>query len=302
MTHRTARRISWLALFSTALAFGCRRGAPATQIARMEAGALPQGCTTAGRADLLALGPAVDILRSGLESALKGTALPTLDAHNGVRRASFCKLAKGTSARTDFILVLGGEVRPDALAALAASDGSEPTSSIEGTPVVARGGLWVARRTARDGSSEVILASDLDRMRVALVGPAGSYALDESAALAITIDAGDLPSRSGRNGPAGGNGLDAVRAVNISVLAGAAGLVGRFSIGEQVAAERLARDLRPLIAGLANRLGIATHTSPRVLTEVERGDVVARIELPPGTLEMLASSLASLRARSTLPR
>jgi hypothetical protein len=86
-----------------------------------------------------------------------------------------------------------------------------------------------------------------------------------------------------------------VSELRIALSPGATALVARFVVGDATISQRLASDLQPALTLMVRQLVGANSPPPKVSTSVDATDVVTRVELPPGTLESLASRMATAR-------
>lgn len=282
------------ALVVIALACSCRRGRDlGAKPPGLPEGSLPAGCAAVVTVDTAALGSVAEIVWETVgRVGVNGAALGGIDLRRDVRLLSYCRLSKMATGRSGFVLVVNGRIPPEITRDLlkSASEGIV-VETIGGTQALGRGDVWMARRVAQGGQGELVIASGRELFRRALVGPAGTYRVEPGVAVSLVANYDQLPGvLREATGPAATDRM-AIQEVALAIPVGLNVLNGRFVVGDPAIAGRLAGNLRPIVAGLANKLGIATMSSPRVSTEVEGTDVVAHIELPSGALEMFALSL-----------
>ncbi len=262
-------------------------------------GTLPSGCGIVASLDPVALGPFAESLKTaGASQVLANPVLARIDLTRDLRRVSYCKLSGTGHAKPGFIVLLSGQIPGDFVDRLAQDSKQRLVREVwAGASVAGRDGFWIGRRAQdhQGSAEEVAIASDRESLRAAFTGAAGTYHLDASAPLSIVVDGSQvrafLPSSRGPRK----SGLEAVSELRITLSPGATALIALFVVGDATISQRLASDLQPALTLMVRQLVGANSPPPKVSTSVDATDVVTRVELPPGTLESLASRMATAR-------
>jgi hypothetical protein len=286
-----------LAMVAIALA-GCKNTSRVSSVVEKTpdlVGTLPQGCAIAATFDSSASSPVRNALKAILASGnLRGMSNTVLDLQKDVTRVRYCKVSDTASGNASFILALSGNVPAGVADVLPADRGSVETDTIGKVSIVGHNGLWAARR-GLSVSGDLLLASDRNLLRAALEGSPGVYDLDFSTPFSAFVAGSELSSaRPGTNEQP--SSLEAVREMKVVLSPDTAFIQVRLILNNQAVSERLAKDISPILSALVRRLTGAGRPVPDVIVTNTGGDIVARVELPPGSLEALTTGIAKRRA------
>jgi hypothetical protein len=298
MPHTMFRSYALASLTAVCLCFGCARKQPAAppSAAVVDEGALAADCAMVARVDFAGLGRLGPMMRQAMAPELaRGIALAGLDTNN-LQRAVYCRRPK--SAGGGFAAAIVGNI-PGDIVQRAAARSQAGVADVNGVPVAASAGSWIARRTTRTGPSELIIASTRDELARMLFGPVAPYPLDTTVPFFVQISQSEVQKHLPSASASEGSPATAIRGMTVSVLPGGEVAVIRLVVGDAALSERLARSYEPIVSTMIARLAPRGGPPPDVSLKPENGDVVARIQLPAGMLDALAARVGSPRA--TLP-
>jgi hypothetical protein len=287
----------------------CRKAAPPRARSLNPEGSLPAGCAVAATVDRVALGQLGEVANALMSSTgMRDAMLTGVDLKRDVRWVRFCRMPSENgrpSKSGSFVTLLSGSIPANALDAAAARSpsGTVKREELDGVPIVGTDRAWVARRGARGDVGELVMSNDRELLRKALFAAPGSYVTEPSAPLSMVMAPSML---AGMISPPEGAGaqpsaMAAVEEVRINLAAGATGLVVHFVVGDQDKAARLAHELAPVIPALVRQMIGARGPMPGISINTSNKDVIARIEIPPGSLDAFAQRIGATRAARARP-
>jgi len=216
-----------------------------------------------------------------------------VDFRRDIHHVRYCQVDADTPTPR-FLLLLAGDISPTVLEAVAARPNEKwDREQIGDSPVVSHGAFWAAYRGAAGQGGELLLANDHDLVQRALTNSPGSYPLEVSMPFSAVIS-GRAFSRVKRQTAAGQlSVLDAVQELRLSVPPDGRSLGVRVIVANREAAEPLSQAIGPVLSAISKKLSRPGDPERKVVAENSGGDVVARMDLPDGTLDALVAGLSA---------
>ena len=229
---------------------------------------------------------------------LKGSELKSagFDFQHEVTRVSYCAASTAQGSRKAFVVIASGEIPGKLLEERIGNSKQGMTTETAGHTVISgQGGVWLARRGPLVGQSEVLISNDHDLLTATIVGPAGSYHLDEASSFSAVIAGTEIRSQHGAG--AGRSDLDAVQAVRLAVSPGMDALMIRLVVDDHSVSDKLAKNVGVALSAIVRRLLGDGHGPPDVSTASAGGDVVARLGFPEHGLDSMVERMVASRGR-----
>jgi hypothetical protein len=170
---------------------------------------------------------------------------------------------------------------------------TDPPGDVVGATMARDGNVWLGTLVAANTEPQLVIATSRDLLRAALTGADGRYPLDARASLSFVVSSSEFGLRTDRVPVADLNDVKAISSMVVSVSGDATILRARFIVGDSAIAGRLATSMRPVVTALARRLVGDGRGPTDVSLEVDGGDMVGSVNLPAGSLELVAARLAS---------
>jgi hypothetical protein len=239
--------------------------------------------------------PALSVLKRTLEEQGLGIApLAGVDLARDVRRITLCRLPQAGSARRDYVVAMSGPIPADVLAGVNdLAKNADPPGDVAGATMARDGKVWLGTLVAANAEPQLVVATSRDLLRAALTGVDGRYPLDARASLSFVVNSSEFGLRTDRVPVADVNDVKAISSIVVSVAGDATVLRARFIIGDSAIAGRLATNMRPVVTELARRIVGDGRGPMDVSLEVTGGDMVSSVNLPAGSLELVAARLVS---------
>jgi len=278
---------------------GCRSKRPTiSPAAVVDEGALPPGCAVVARAEFSRLGSLEPVMRKAIAPEVaEGIALTGIDSKD-LERVVYCR--RSTSAGGGFTAAIAGKIPPNVVELVASRSKSDAVRN-EGAGVVSAGRFWIARRPTRSGGGELVIADKREDLNQMLAGSTAPYHLDTTFPLFVSVPGEEVQRRLPHSEAANASPAKAIREMTVAVVPDNAVVLVRLVLGDSSKAQQLSQAYEPIISMLVARMAGGRGPSPQVSITTEEGDVVARIQLPGGALDVLAARLVAGRTGGRLP-